>query len=692
MEAEGAGDSRRATIGIGGALAASPVAAEPDLASLSPNREARQATAASDDREVSDESSTLDSDATRRPASTGVPTAGSGVQPDSDPRAGELKEGLNGPTKPTVIDLETNGHMQANSGTVDTVVDVMVDGYITEADVKCSEIELASYFNVLNKHHVDWGPGGSIIFDEGMSVMRTDVNGTRLHVIAGEAQAQVSRLGGFADISPDGRTVVVVSCEFPPESPPGYVEPPPGYIGYLAENESIAPGYFVDNESFAVSAPQAEFRAEYWAEAASVVRRVEFEIATVGLNGDGKTRLTHNRRVDHYPTWSPDGARIAFLSGAPFTGYGPLREYLSSLNSVRADGSDAKVLASGLRIAAFAPQWSPSGDQIAFLARNDAPRPERWDLCIVGSNGSNLRCVAPTVGGYSWSPDGKRLAFAGLDGETVVVATVSANGGSDPEIVYRLGEPWPGRWFDYPVYPLLWSPDGAHIVVACAAGEHLCVVNRGGELIGQSPTGLRHSEPKARIQAAWSPDGARIALRAALRHSPHGEIVVATMAPDGSDVRVLARGGLAVVAEHSDYQDTEAGIAACRAGYVVRNPDSNPGLVSDCESLIELRDILAGETLLNWSAGTPVAQWAGVVVGGSPLRVTGLNLQLRDQREVAFPPGFHSTNDDVRLSGELPPQLSKLTKLRTLILHSHHLRGGRSAGTWDAGESASPSP
>ena len=78
MEAEGAGDSRRATIGIGGALAASPVAAEPDLASLSPNREARQATAASDDREVSDESSTLDSDATRRPASTGVPTAGSG--------------------------------------------------------------------------------------------------------------------------------------------------------------------------------------------------------------------------------------------------------------------------------------------------------------------------------------------------------------------------------------------------------------------------------------------------------------------------------------------------------------------------------------------------------------------------------------------------------------------------------------
>ena len=71
-----------------------------------------------------------------------------------------------------------------------------------------------------------------------------------------------------------------------------------------------------------------------------------------------------------------------------------------------------------------------------------------------------------------------------------------------------------------------------------------------------------------------------------------------------------------------------------------------------------------------------MAQWAGVVVGGSPLRVTGLNLQLRDQREVAFPPGFHSTNDDVRLSGELPPQLSKLTKLRTLILHSHHLRGG----------------
>ena len=53
---------------------------------------------------------------------------------------------------------------------------------------------------------------------------------------------------------------------------------------------------------------------------------------------------------------------------------------------------------------------------------------------------------------------------------------------------------------------------------------------------------------------------------------------------------------------------------------------NNPGLVSDCDTLLAARDTLAGSAALNWSAGTPIDQWEGITAAGSPRRVTDLNL------------------------------------------------------------------
>ena len=46
-------------------------------------------------------------------------------------------------------------------------------------------------------------------------------------------------------------------------------------------------------------------------------------------------------------------------------------------------------------------------------------------------------------------------------------------------------------------------------------------------------------------------------------------------------------------------------------GYLVPELDRDFGPVGDCETLLALRDRLAGQTLLNWGPGTPLAQWAG---------------------------------------------------------------------------------
>ena len=87
------------------------------------------------------------------------------------------------------------------------------------------------------------------------------------------------------------------------------------------------------------------------------------------------------------------------------------------------------------------------------------------------------------------------------------------------------------------------------------------------------------------------------------------------------------------------------------------DPLNNPGLVSDCDVLLTARDWLAGSAMLDWSARTPIGQWEGVTVGGTPLRVTKLNL-----------PNWG-------LTGEIPPGLGRLSSLQELYMHENQLSG-----------------
>ena len=57
--------------------------------------------------------------------------------------------------------------------------------------------------------------------------------------------------------------------------------------------------------------------------------------------------------------------------------------------------------------------------------------------------------------------------------------------------------------------------------------------------------------------------------------------------------------------------------SACVTGGAVSDA-ANTGLVSDCEALLEARDTLAGTGSLNWSENTPIAQWDGITLRGTP--------------------------------------------------------------------------
>ncbi len=94
-----------------------------------------------------------------------------------------------------------------------------------------------------------------------------------------------------------------------------------------------------------------------------------------------------------------------------------------------------------------------------------------------------------------------------------------------------------------------------------------------------------------------------------------------------------------------------SGTATCSSGTAISDPVNNAGLISDCEALLEGKDTLDGRGKLNWSADTPIADWDGIAVDGTPERVT----------EIVFGRG-------VGLYGTLPPQLGRLTGLRRLSI------------------------
>ena len=127
-------------------------------------------------------------------------------------------------------------------------------------------------------------------------------------------------------------------------------------------------------------------------------------------------------------------------------------------------------------------------------------------------------------------------------------------------------------------------------------------------------------------------------------------LLTATLAP-----------GTGVASAAADAAPTPGALRACESGATVAGPEDNPSLVADCAALLEAESVLAGDAVLNWDAGIPIAEWEGVTLGGpsagESIRVWKLELPSRG------------------LSGGIAPQLGALAGLRELRLDGNELTG-----------------
>ncbi len=226
------------------------------------------------------------------------------------------------------------------------------------------------------------------------------------------------------------------------------------------------------------------------------------EIYVLNVRDATSRRLTYNNDEGHHdgdPSWSPDGARIAFTSD---------RDGDQEIYTMNADGTNFRQLTDNDH-GGLSPAWSPDGALIAFHSDWRRPRSVNWDgpdIFLMNADGTRLRQLTPE---YS-----SNHAPGGPPGGVDLTVVKTENGGS---------------------YNPSWSPDGARIAFTSDldSSTEIFLMNADGTGRRQLTHNNRHFEIEG-LSSSWSPDGAQILISGS---DPQGTLSIINV--DGTDQRQI---------------------------------------------------------------------------------------------------------------------------------------------------------
>ncbi len=201
-------------------------------------------------------------------------------------------------------------------------------------------------------------------------------------------------------------------------------------------------------------------------------------------SGEPRQLTSHPKKSSTSPTWSPDSTRLAFTTD---------RDDKRQVYVIDPRGGEARKLTSAEEgVGGFA--WAPDGQSIAFTSIDpkteaDKEREKKlgdfdvigegyrmshlWVFDLAKEKARRLTSGAFTVGQFTWSPDGTRIAFdhrvnsANTSGATADISIVSVADGQLRPLVTQAGAD------SGPV----WSPDGSKIAFGSAMAKELSFLN-----------------------------------------------------------------------------------------------------------------------------------------------------------------------------------------------------------------------
>ena len=242
--------------------------------------------------------------------------------------------------------------------------------------------------------------------------------------------------------------------------------------------------------------------------------------------------LTTAKKSSTNPEWSPDGKWIAFLSDRPGQMAGT-PEGKKQLYVISAEGGEAQQVTKVENdVSAF--EWAPDSKRIVFSMTDPETkamkdRKEKYgDYSVVHgdyqmthlwlvefSSGSSTAAEPKrltegdqfSVGDFSWSPDGTRIAFsAQRDPDLISIGTADLYviGVNDKSVRKIVSTPGPDR-------NPHWSPDGTRIAFETAAGSQYFFYTDGRIAVVPADGGavqiLTESFDEDPSLAGWGPDG-----------------------------------------------------------------------------------------------------------------------------------------------------------------------------------------
>jgi Tol biopolymer transport system component len=211
----------------------------------------------------------------------------------------------------------------------------------------------------------------------------------------------------------------------------------------------------------------------------------DMDIYTVAVDGTNPRNVSRSGAYDVWPSWSPDGQNILFVSDRDIcASWRP-----GDLNTC--DGTDAEPPMGGhlyvLNIA--------SGE-IRKLSNRFITREPRW---------LNASLIAFTSGDPL------------LGDSTVDLFTVDIRSGSERRLQPESGPNDPLKLAE------AWSPDGQYVLYQAAGTRtEIVMMTASGVPLGRTSD---LTFPRYGMRAAWSPDGSRVAIGGAQSTCPYGAVV-----------------------------------------------------------------------------------------------------------------------------------------------------------------------
>ena len=198
---------------------------------------------------------------------------------------------------------------------------------------------------------------------------------------------------------------------------------------------------------------QAEEQAPIWSPDGTRIlfesnRDGNYEVYVMNSDGSGQTRLTFNPTVDGGPArFSPDGKMIAFARSAAVDGPD---YYNFDIYTMNADGSNVKQLTTDKEYDT-GPVWSPDGRKIAFVSG----REHNFDVFTMNTDGSeqvDLTNTPENDGPMAWMAGGHSIVISGETKNGTNQLWMINSDGTDRRQLTSFGDN-SYRIFGYPTIP-----------------------------------------------------------------------------------------------------------------------------------------------------------------------------------------------------------------------------------------------